>query len=177
MVLCLLLIRQPGIAQVLQLPSPAVTDWKTGLLSSMGRAFQFAQVFEPAVITQQGNQVIVNGRSYPVAWSQRQNRIGVADTSLLQLIGIDLLSTGDVSKQPIEWFSDQRVNPIVLPTWRTGPIRYLDITDLPQHFSWQWWHATDYHAGCQGNGGAARAAKLGRSNCSGSGSIDAVAGG
>jgi hypothetical protein len=137
MVVCLLLIRQPSIAQVLQLPSPVVTDWKTGLLSSMGRAFQFAQVFEPAVITQQGNQVILNGRAYPVAWSQRQNRIGVSDTSLLQLIGVDLLSTADVSKQPIEWFSDQRVNPIVLPTWRSGPIRYLDITDLPQHFSWQ----------------------------------------
>lgn len=137
MVLCLLLLRQPGIAQVLQLPSQTVTDWQSGLISSMGRAFQFAQVFEPAAITQQGNQVIINGRSYPIAWSQRQNRIGVTDAALLQLIGIDLLSTGDATKQPIEWFSDQRVNSIVLPTWRTGPNRYLDITDLPQHFGWQ----------------------------------------
>jgi hypothetical protein len=106
-------------------------------MAAMGRAFQFAQVFEPAVITQQGSQVVVNGHSYAIPWQQRQNRIALTDTALLQLFGVDLLSTNDAGKQPIEWFSEQRSSPIVLPTWHSEQYRFLDISDLPQHLSWQ----------------------------------------
>lgn len=136
-VLCLFMIRQPSVAQILPLPVNQSASWGSGLISSLGRAFQFTQAFEPVTITQQGNEIVLNGRSYAVPWSRRQDQIGISDAALMQFIGLDLLSTSDATQQPIEWFSDQRTNPIFLPTWHTAQYRYLDITALTQQFGWQ----------------------------------------
>ena len=131
------MIRQPGIAQILPLPVNQSASWGPGLISSLGKAFQFAQAFEPIVITQQGNQVVLNGRSYTAAWSRRQDQIGLADASLLQIIGVDLLNTNDATQQPVEWFSDHRSNPIFLSTWHNKQYRYLDISRFTEQFGWQ----------------------------------------
>lgn len=136
-VLCLFMIRQPGVAQILPLPVNQPASWGAGIISSLGQAFQFAQVFEPIAITQQGNQVVLNGRPYAAAWSRRQDQIGLSDAALTQLVGLDLLDTNDATKQPIEWFSDQRSTPITLSTWHTERYRYLDVTNLTQQFGWQ----------------------------------------
>lgn len=135
--LCLLMIRQPSIAQILPLPVNQPASWGAGLISSLGQAFQFTQAFEPIAITQQGNQIILNGRSYPAAWSRRQDQIGLSDAALTKLIGLDLLDTNQATQQPVEWFSDQRSNPIALSTWRTAQYRYLDLTHFTQQFGWQ----------------------------------------
>lgn len=137
MVLCLLVIRQPGLAQVLPLPVNQPASWGSGLISALGQAFQFAQAFEPLTITQQGNQIVLNGRSYPAAWSRRQDQIGLTDAALLQLVGVDLLNTNDATQQPVEWFSDQRSAAISLSTWRSEQYRYLDVSYFTQQCGWQ----------------------------------------
>lgn len=131
------MIRQPGIAQILPLPVNQPTVWGSGLISSLGKAFQFAQAFEPLAITQQGDQVILNGRPYTAAWSRRQDQIGLTDAALLQIIGVDLLNTDDATQQPVEWFSDHRSNPIFLSTWHSKQYRYLDISRFTEQFGWR----------------------------------------
>ncbi|GAB4379360.1 MAG: phosphodiester glycosidase family protein [Elainellaceae cyanobacterium] len=135
--LCLLTVNQPGMAQALSPTNLFSKPFQSSLLAALGRAFQFAQVPELPAVTQQGNQVILNGRAYPISWSQRQDQIGVADSGLIQAVGVDLLSTTDVGKQPVEWFSDQRLSPIALTVWQSDQYRHLDITELAGRFGWQ----------------------------------------
>ncbi|MBD2021851.1 phosphodiester glycosidase family protein [Leptolyngbya sp. FACHB-36] len=91
---------------------------------------------------QQGNQIVLNGRRFTAAWSQWQSasrsiRTGISDAGLLQLTGVEFLSTNDASRQPIQWFSQPATDPIALATRLLPPIRYLDITDLAQRSGWQ----------------------------------------
>lgn len=94
-----------------------------------------------AIPLQQGNQVVINGRSLPAAWTQWQvagsTRIGISDAGLLQSFGVELLNTEDVRNQPVQWFSDPQTNPLVLPTRLTGSVRFLDITDFARQMGWQ----------------------------------------
>lgn len=136
-VLSLLMMKQPGLAQSLR-PLANQSPFFQSFMMAVGRAFQVAQSPEPTQIVQQGTQVILNSVSYPVAWSQQQDgRIGIIDTGLMQTVGVDLLSTNDAQTQPIEWFSDQRVTPIALFTWHIGPNRYVDVAELINRFGWQ----------------------------------------
>ena len=96
-----------------------------------------AQASLPTPLTQQGTQVVLNGRSLNAPWSQRQQKIGIADTGLMQTFGIDLLDSSDPAAQPVEWFSDPQRDLLSLSTWLTGQYRYLDITELAQRFGWQ----------------------------------------
>ncbi len=96
-----------------------------------------AQIIPSAPASQQGSQVTLNGRTLPVAWNQRQQRIGVADAGLMQALGVELLSTSDATKQPVQWFSEPGMTPMVLNTWLAGQYRYLDITDLARQMGWQ----------------------------------------
>jgi hypothetical protein len=95
--------------------------------------------FNPPSSVTQGNQVIVNGRSFSANWSQwqagGQARLGLADAALTQIFGIDLSNTADVGKQPIQWFSNLAAS--VLPTRLTPPLRFLDITDFARQNGWQ----------------------------------------
>jgi exopolysaccharide biosynthesis protein len=88
-----------------------------------------------------GNQISLNGRIVTGAWFQRQtgkNQITthIADGSLRQLIGIDLLDTNIPTKQPIQWFSSY-TKPQVLMAQLAGGFRYLDITNLAKTAGWQ----------------------------------------
>lgn len=91
----------------------------------------------------QGGQIVLNGRTLRVPWHQWQlsagpasARIGLSDMGLLNL-GVDLLDTDDLQQQPVQWFSDSRTTPILLPIRRTSTARYLDITDLARQSGWQ----------------------------------------
>jgi exopolysaccharide biosynthesis protein len=88
-------------------------------------------------LTRQGNQILLNGRSLPAVWSQKQQQIGISDAALSQSFGLDLLDTSHAARQPIQWFSQPTVEPFGLSTWFTRQYRYLDITDLAQRQGWQ----------------------------------------
>ncbi|MDX2213616.1 MAG: phosphodiester glycosidase family protein [Oculatellaceae cyanobacterium bins.114] len=96
-----------------------------------------AQASPPLPLTHQGNQIVLNGRSLPGNWSQRQQSIGISDISLLQTIGVDLLNSTDATRQPVQWFSDPATNFTTLSTWFTAQYRYLDITAFAQQAGWQ----------------------------------------
>ena len=90
-------------------------------------------------INRQGSQVSINGRTLPAAWSQWQRgkslRTGISDAGVAQTLGVELLNTGDLTKQPIQWFSG--ANRLILATFPVAPYRYLDITDFALKNGWQ----------------------------------------
>jgi hypothetical protein len=94
----------------------------------------------PGNLAQPGNQLSLNGRTFTASWLQWQtangNRIGISDTALLRLVGLQLLNTESPSVQPVQWFSpgNQSLN---LPTRLTATNRYLDLTDFARQFGWQ----------------------------------------
>jgi hypothetical protein len=88
-----------------------------------------------------GNEIFLNGRTLPGAWVQATTKaVGVqtyiSDGALRQLMGIDLLNSGNPSKQPIQWFSGS-TSPLVLNTNLREGYRYLDITQLARKQGWQ----------------------------------------
>lgn len=88
-------------------------------------------------LSQQGSQVVLNGQTISAMWSLREQRVGIADVSLMQALGVELLNTADAARQPVQWFSNPTTEPLVLSTWLTGQYRYLEITDLARRAGWQ----------------------------------------
>ena len=89
----------------------------------------------------QGTQVSVNGRMFTVAWKQWQVgtsvRTAISDVGLMQGLGIDLLSTRDWTRQPVQWFSDPIKTPLILTSQLAGAYRYLDVSDFVRMAGWQ----------------------------------------
>ncbi|AFY49983.1 putative periplasmic protein (DUF2233) [Nostoc sp. PCC 7524] len=88
-----------------------------------------------------GSQISLNGRNLPAAWWQQpggtnQVRTFISDGALRQLIGIDLLSSNNTARQPIQWFSASNQS-LVLNTALLAGYRYLDVTNLAQTAGWQ----------------------------------------
>lgn len=86
-----------------------------------------------------GTAISLNGRTLPAAWSQWQNqgiRTAISDAGAAQLLGMELLSTQDGAKQPVQWFSEPKTT-LVLASSLTAGYRYLDITDFAQRAGWQ----------------------------------------
>ena len=102
-----------------------------------------------------GNQISLNGRNLTAPtwlkaagvlparplWYQEQDkgqlRTAINDIGLMQLLGVELLDTKDVAKQPIQWFSSPNSSPTVLSSWQNGRYRYLDVTRLVPTVGWQ----------------------------------------
>lgn len=90
----------------------------------------------------QGNQIQLNGRTYPVAWTQWQDSaqsspsIGISDSGLNRRFGVDLTSSNDFRQQPVQWFTPK---PIALTTRfsENGTSRYLDVSALARSVNWQ----------------------------------------
>ncbi|NJK40653.1 MAG: phosphodiester glycosidase family protein [Acaryochloridaceae cyanobacterium SU_2_1] len=90
----------------------------------------------------QGNQVLLNGRAYPLAWRQWQNSqpgqvsTGVSDIGLERRFGVQLANTDNYQQQPAQWFTPQALS---LPTQfsSNGVYRLVDISALAQTFSWR----------------------------------------
>ena len=95
----------------------------------------------PLQVIRQGNQVSLNGRMFTVAWRQwnlgSSVRTGISDVGLMQTLGMDLLSTGDLNRQPVQWFTLPPSTPLVLASQLGGAYRYLDVTDFARIASLQ----------------------------------------
>lgn len=95
----------------------------------------------------QGTQLSLNGRTFKVAWRQWQVgasvRTGISDVGLMQSLGLELLSTRDLVRQPIQWFSDLTRTPLVLATQLSSAYRYLDISDFAKDADWRLQVASD----------------------------------
>lgn len=92
-------------------------------------------------VTRQGTKLSLNGQVLTVAWRQwsvgASMRTGISDVGLQQSLGIELLSTKDLNRQPVQWFSSPPNTPFVLASQLSGAYRYLDITDLANLAGWQ----------------------------------------
>jgi hypothetical protein len=95
----------------------------------------------PTQVIRQGTKVSLNGRIVPVAWRQWQLgasvRTAVSDAGLKQTLGMELLSTKDLVRQPVQWFSDPPSTPLVLASQLGGSYRYLDVTDFARIAGWR----------------------------------------
>ena len=85
---------------------------------------------------QQGQAIILNGKTYKIPWTQWQQgdktRIGISDIGAMNLLGLELLSTDDPSLQPVRWFGTNSHQPLPILARFIAPYRYLDITELIQ---------------------------------------------
>ena len=92
----------------------------------------------PSETSKQGRQVQINGRSWPVAWrtlpGETSERIGISDTGLMQIAGVELVDTADFTQQPVQWFDSGYVT---LPATLADGYRYLDITELARQMDWE----------------------------------------
>jgi len=119
--------------------------------SAMRQGFQplsdsrlLAQSVPPSSIVRQGRQVSLNGRILPLSWTQQPAnstsanfRTWIADVGLMQSAGVDLLSSADSAKQPVQWFSVSLTGAQSLAARATGPYRYLDVTDFARLAGWE----------------------------------------
>lgn len=88
-------------------------------------------------VTQQGQQITLNGQQFLVAWQQWEEgnitHTGISDVGAREIFGLNLLTTHEVSVQPIAWFSSI----MKLDAYLVSPYRYLDITDFARKAGWQ----------------------------------------
>ncbi|WP_271936233.1 phosphodiester glycosidase family protein [Roseofilum reptotaenium] len=105
-------------------------------VSTMSEEEFFAQTL-PA----QGNQIIFNSQTLPIAWKQwRENnqvRIGISDVGLVSGFGVELLSTSNPALQPIQWYGIPRQTQWTLPAQITSTARYVDVTEWVQELGWR----------------------------------------
>lgn len=88
-------------------------------------------------LIREGTQLTLNGRALKVAWRQWQQgnsvRIGISDAGLKQSLGVELLSTKDSNRQPVQWFSSAPT----LTSQFNAVSRFLDVTDFASAAGWQ----------------------------------------
>ncbi|WP_293274821.1 phosphodiester glycosidase family protein [Microcoleus sp. PH2017_18_LLB_O_A] len=130
-------------------PTNSLMDSGTGILplsknSAKSELKLMTQSIPPVATIKQGRQISLNGRIIPLAWTQQPTnsnsaniRTWIADIGLMQSAGVDLLSTADSTKQPVQWFSVSLSNAQSLTVRSTGAYRYLDITDFAKLAGWQ----------------------------------------
>lgn len=80
------------------------------------------------------NLVSFNQRKFTLNWSQIDQSIAIADTGLMQLMGIELLDTNSLNQQPIQWFADHSS---ILAVSRDHQYRYLDLTNFAKQQQWE----------------------------------------
>ncbi len=132
--LSMTLSRQRGFADTFEQPIPQRAFLSPAWVPTI------AQASIPVPLTRQGTQITLNGRPLNAVWSQRQQQIGISDASLIRGFGVNLISSSDETKQPVEWFSntaDGTGSPLKLSTWLTEQYRYLNISELAERFGWQ----------------------------------------
>ena len=122
-----------GVPHLDRLP-PVADDFRV-----QGQAEFLSQVAPQGI--RQGSQISLNGRVFRVAWKQwkvgASVRTGISDVSLTQILGMELLSTRDFTRQPVQWFSYPARTPLVLASKLSGAYRYLDVTDFAKIAGWQ----------------------------------------
>lgn len=125
--------------QFLPVSTPVKPTRKSPIVAKTIAANTFLVQTKPQIIAQ-GNQITLNDRTFNIAWRQlqlgRSVRINISDAGLQQSLGVELLSSKDATKQPIQWFSSKNT-PSVLAASHHGPDRFLDVTDLAKSAGWQ----------------------------------------
>jgi len=90
-------------------------------------------------LLRQGTKIAFNGQTRSRAWGQwrlgASLRTGIRDADLEGGIGVELLSSEDVSQPAIAWFSDSAQN---LAARLVGGDRYVEITDWAAAANWNW---------------------------------------
>jgi hypothetical protein len=76
-----------------------------------------------------GTQIRLNGRLISAPWTTIAGRLAIAESAVVQGLGVELLSTPDYNRQPVRWFSEEETHP-VLTTVFSSQSRFLDVTDL-----------------------------------------------
>ncbi|MGK7917552.1 MAG: phosphodiester glycosidase family protein [Prochloraceae cyanobacterium] len=92
-------------------------------------------------LLRQGREISINGRKFPVAWSQwyqgKGVRTGITDTGAMAVLGLELLSTNNPELQPVNWFPSNSTKANTLKAHFISPYRYLDITDFARLVGWR----------------------------------------
>lgn len=122
------------------LPNDLLTQIPVVAKETIPPSKTFLAQTKPQLI-RQGNQITLNDRTLNVAWRQWQLgtsiRIGISDAGLQQSLGVQLLSTKDATKQPVQWFSSPQTTPLVLATSHNAADRFLDVTNLASSVGWR----------------------------------------
>ena len=86
--------------------SPSLAETTSSVASEQRSLTSPSQISATASTSKQGTQITLNGKAWPIAWSQWQlssdhssTRIGVSDTGLLRLMGVDLLNSNNHNQQ------------------------------------------------------------------------------
>ncbi len=122
-----------GVAQRTNFAPPSVRP--------LSKGNHLAQLPASTQPTSQGSQILFNGRTLSLPWSQWQSgsalRTGISDIGLMQLLGVELLNSETPTRQPVQWFSDPGTTLFNLTARFASPFRYLDITDFARQNGWQ----------------------------------------
>lgn len=85
----------------------------------------------------QGTQIRINDRVVSGRWLRHDHQIYLDESTLMQSLGLDLLSSDDPSSQPVQWFSNESTSPLSLATVFDGQRRFLNLSALAQTHDWQ----------------------------------------
>jgi hypothetical protein len=92
-------------------------------------------------VPSQGNQIVINGQTLPIAWKQWQDndqvRIAISDVGLGSGFGVELLSTSNPALQPIQWYGTPGQTRWTLPAQVTSTGRYVEVTEWVQELGWR----------------------------------------
>ncbi len=90
---------------------------------------------------QEGNQLLINGQTFPGAWaswsdSRSGQAIGISDSAWMRFLGGDLADSQTATQQPVLWYSSDPM-PLAAQFSRTGVARYLNIAQAARQWGWQ----------------------------------------
>lgn len=84
----------------------------------------------PINILNRGKEIIINETKVNLPWIQWREgdeiHTGISDINAEKVLGLELMSTTNTERQPIQWFNYYNT----LPAKFVNPFRYLDITSL-----------------------------------------------
>ena len=107
-----------------------------GFIAGESQPSQLSQTF-----SQQGNQIVINGKRLSVPWTQWQDkgrvRIGISDMGLSSSLGVELLGTSNPARQPIQWYAPLGTTQATLTARSSSQFRYVDVTDWIGQLGWQ----------------------------------------
>lgn len=112
---------------------------------SLSAALSSASAFDPlsAVPSQEGSQVLINGKSFAGAWARWTDKrsgqpiTGISDSLWMrQLGGLLLDNGGNATQQPVQWLSDG-VKTLSTQFNQTKTLRYLAISEAARQWGWE----------------------------------------
>ncbi len=137
--LCKVLVL-PILSTLLCLTATCTTHAQQSRAGRVGDASSSSSFPSSQRVAFYGNLISLNGHTLPGAWLQQGGTSGLntqlSDGAVRQLFGVDLLSSSNPLRQPVQWFSSV-TKPEILAGLLLGGYRYLDITDLARTAGWQ----------------------------------------